>query len=82
MDTFAWITESNILLWLIFYAMATFLIAISVYRTNLNIRQRIQDGAIMEERQRMRREIHDGVAQAAAGKAAYSPAGSRLRRSM
>lgn len=64
MDTFAWITESNILLWLIFYTMATFLIAISVYRTNLNIRQRIQEGAIMEERQRMRREIHDGVAQA------------------
>lgn len=63
-DTFAWITESNILLWLIFYTMATFLIAISVYRTNLNIRQRIQDAATMEERQRMRREIHDGVAQA------------------
>jgi len=62
-DTFAWVMESNILLWLIFYVVASFLIAISVYRTNLNIRQLIQQGAILEERRRMRREIHDGVAQ-------------------
>ncbi|MFC1935985.1 sensor histidine kinase, partial [Chloroflexota bacterium] len=62
-DSFAWVMEGNILLWLIFYVVASFLVAISVYRTNLNIRTRIQQDAIMEERRRMRREIHDGVAQ-------------------
>ncbi|MBI2856409.1 MAG: sensor histidine kinase [Chloroflexi bacterium] len=61
---FAWIMESNILLWLIVYSMVGFLVAISVFRTNLNIRQRIQDTAVGEERQRMRRELHDGIAQA------------------
>ena len=63
-DSFEWVMESNILLWLIFYVVASFLVAISVFRTNMNIRQRIQQGAIVEERGRMRREIHDGVAQA------------------
>ena len=63
-DQFAWVTESNILLWLIFYIIACFLLATSVYRTNLNISQYIQQGATIEERRRMRREIHDGVAQA------------------
>ena len=62
-DHFVWVLESNILLWLIFYVSATFLIATTVYRTNLNIRQRIEEGSIVEERRRMRREIHDGVAQ-------------------
>ncbi len=61
---FAWVMESNILLWLIVYSMVGFLVAISVFRSNANIRQRIQDGAVNEERQRMRREIHDGIAQA------------------
>ncbi|MEE8443606.1 MAG: sensor histidine kinase [Dehalococcoidia bacterium] len=63
-DSFVWVMEGNILLWLIFYVMASVLVSTSVYRTNMNIRQRIQQGAIMEERSRMRREIHDGVAQA------------------
>ncbi|MBI2872831.1 MAG: sensor histidine kinase [Chloroflexi bacterium] len=63
-DQFVWIMEGNYLLWLIFYIIASFLVATSVYRTNLNISQRIQRGAIVEERRRMRREIHDGVAQA------------------
>ena len=62
-DSFVWVMEGNILLWMIFYMIASFLVSTSVYRTNLNIRQRIQEGAIHEERQRMRREIHDGVAQ-------------------
>ncbi len=62
--SFAWVMESNILLWLIVYSMVGFLIAISVFRTNLNIRQRIQQTAVADERQRMRRELHDGIAQA------------------
>lgn len=62
-DRFTWVMEGNILQWLIFYAVASFLVTTSIYRTNLNIRQRIQEGAIVEERRRMRREIHDGVAQ-------------------
>ena len=64
MDRFTWVMDGNILPWLIFYAMAIFLFTTAVFRTNQNIRQRIQQGAIVEERGRMRREIHDGVAQA------------------
>ena len=63
-DNFTWVMEGNILLWLLFYIIASVLVATSVYRTNLNIRQLIQEGATLEERRRMRREIHDGVAQA------------------
>jgi signal transduction histidine kinase len=33
------------------------------YRTNLNLRRRIEREAIIEERRRIAREIHDGVAQ-------------------
>ena len=62
-DSFVWVMDGNILLWTIFYVIASFLVPTSVYRTNTNIRQRIQEGAIHDERQRMRREIHDGVAQ-------------------
>lgn len=62
-NSFVWVMEGNILLWMIFYIIASFLVSTSVYRTNLNIRQRIQEGAIHDERQRMKREIHDGVAQ-------------------
>ena len=57
------ITEGNYLLWLILYATTTFVIATSVYRTNLNIRRRIEADATQDERRRIRREIHDGLAQ-------------------
>ncbi len=62
-DTYLWIMESNYLLWLVVYIVASFLMATVVYRTNLNIRRRIESDAIGDERGRMRREIHDGVAQ-------------------
>ncbi|RLC91593.1 MAG: hypothetical protein DRI39_10095 [Chloroflexi bacterium] len=61
---FAWIMDGNYLPLLIIYAMFCFLIAMLTYRTNMNIRQRIETQAVMEERMRIRRELHDGVAQA------------------
>jgi len=61
--SFTPITEGNYLLWLILYATTTFVIATSVYRTNLNIRRRIEADATQDERRRIRREIHDGLAQ-------------------
>ena len=60
---FTWIMQGNYLLWLVLYVASTFLIASIVYRTNLNIRRRIESDAVQEERRRIRREIHDGLAQ-------------------
>lgn len=62
-ESFLWVMEENILLWLVFYVIASYIISLSVFRTNLNIRQLIQHGAVSEERRRMKAEIHDGVAQ-------------------
>ncbi|MFQ5861357.1 MAG: sensor histidine kinase [Dehalococcoidia bacterium] len=63
-DTFAWVLEGRFLALLILYSIVSFLIAVLSYRTNLNIRNRITLDAIVEERRWLRREIHDGVAQA------------------
>ncbi|MEE9262666.1 MAG: sensor histidine kinase [Dehalococcoidia bacterium] len=62
-DKFVWIMEGNNLLWLIVFTVTTFLFATVVYRTNLNIRRRIETDAIADERRRTRRELHDGIVQ-------------------
>jgi signal transduction histidine kinase len=59
----AWIMQGHNLTLLIVYSLFCFVAAIVPYRTNLNIRRRIEREAIIEERRRMAREIHDGVAQ-------------------
>jgi signal transduction histidine kinase len=63
-DRLAWIMDSNNLALLILYIIASFLIAALSYRININIRRHIEQEAILGERRRLRREIHDGVAQA------------------
>ncbi|MCH8206902.1 MAG: sensor histidine kinase [Chloroflexi bacterium] len=60
---YIWLMEGNYLLWLILYVTAAFVISTVVFRTNLNIRGRIESDAILDERRRVRREIHDGIAQ-------------------
>lgn len=62
-DYYVWIMDDNYLPLLTVYIICCFLIAILAYQTNLNILQRIETGAIFEERRRIRRELHDGVAQ-------------------
>ncbi len=62
-EMFTWIMQGHNLTLLIVYTLFCFVAAIVPYRTNLNIRQRIEREAIIEERRRMAREIHDGVAQ-------------------
>ncbi len=63
-DEYAWVLEGNRLALLIVYVAFSFLIATVSFRTNLNIRRRIERDAVLEERRRLRRELHDGVAQA------------------
>jgi len=60
---YTWLFEQNYFLWLILYVSAGFVISTIVYRTNLNIRQVIESEAVLEERRRIRREIHDGLGQ-------------------
>lgn len=62
-DRFTWIMQGYNLTMLIVYSLFCFVAAIVPYRINLNIRRRIEREAIIEERRRIAREIHDGVAQ-------------------
>ncbi|MDO8716319.1 MAG: sensor histidine kinase [Dehalococcoidales bacterium] len=62
-NKFAWFLQGYNLTLLIIYTLFSFVCAMVPYRINLNIRRRIEKEAIMEERRRMAREIHDGVAQ-------------------
>ena len=62
-ERIAWIMQGHNLTLLIVYTLFCFVVAIVPYRTNLNIRRRIEREAIIEERRRIAREIHDGVAQ-------------------
>ncbi|MBI2850727.1 MAG: sensor histidine kinase [Chloroflexi bacterium] len=60
---FAPITQDLNLTLLIIYALFCFVSASVPYRINLNIRRRIEMEATIEERRRIARELHDGVAQ-------------------
>ena len=58
-----WIMQGYNLTLLIVYTLFSLVAATVPYRINLNIRRRIERDAIIEERRRIAREIHDGVAQ-------------------
>ena len=60
---FTWVMQGYNLTLLIVYTLFSFVAAMVPYRINLNIRRRIEREAIIEERRRIAREIHDGVAQ-------------------
>ena len=62
-ERFTWIMQGYNLTLLIVYTLFCFVAASVPYRINLNIRRRIEREAIIEERRRIAREIHDGVAQ-------------------
>jgi len=62
-ERITWIMQGYNLTLLIIYALFSFVAASVPYRINLNIRRRIEREAIIEERRRIGREIHDGVAQ-------------------
>ena len=62
-DRFAWIMQGHNLTLLIIYTLFCFVIASLTFRTNLNVRRRIERDAILDEHRRIRAEIHDGVAQ-------------------
>jgi signal transduction histidine kinase len=58
-----WIMQGFNLTLLIVYTLFSFVVATVPYRINLNIRRRIEREAIIAERRRIARELHDGVAQ-------------------
>ena len=60
---FPWLMLNGYFSMLLLYSIACILIVIIPYQANLNIRRRIERESIIEERKRMRREIHDGIAQ-------------------
>jgi len=61
--SFAPILLGNYLTIIVLYSVFCFFIATITYRTNLNVHRHLQSEAIVEERRRLRREIHDGIAQ-------------------
>jgi len=62
-ERWTWIMQGHNLTLLVVYTLFCFVAAVVPYRINLNIRRRIEREAIIEERRRIAREIHDGVAQ-------------------
>ena len=62
-ERLTWIMQGYNLTLLIVYTLFCFVAATVPYRINLNIRRRIEREAVIEERRRIARELHDGVAQ-------------------
>ncbi|MBI4180962.1 MAG: hypothetical protein HY528_03440 [Chloroflexi bacterium] len=62
-SSFVPILQGNYLTIVLLYVVFCFIIATLTYLTNLNVYRHIQGEAIVEERRRLRREIHDGIAQ-------------------
>lgn len=60
---YADILQARYLTLVLTYSVFCFVIATITYRTNLNVYRRILSGAIVEERRRLRQEIHDNIAQ-------------------
>ena len=61
--TFAWVLDSNYLAWLILYVGISGLIVVISYGANINARRRVENEAALRERNRLRRELHDSLAQ-------------------
>ncbi len=61
--SFPLIMESDYLTLVLLYVMFCFLLATISYHSNLNVYSHLQSEAIIEERRRLRQEIHDGIAQ-------------------
>lgn len=62
-DGLVWDAQGYNLTLLIVYSLFCFVIVALAYRTNINVRRRIEGDAIVEERRRIAREVHDGIAQ-------------------
>ncbi|MBI2918422.1 MAG: sensor histidine kinase [Chloroflexi bacterium] len=60
---YSWILDGNYLALFLVYAIAVSMVAVVPYRTNLNLRHRLVSEAGTSERLRLRREIHDSLAQ-------------------
>ncbi|MDO8567772.1 MAG: ATP-binding protein [Dehalococcoidales bacterium] len=61
--SFTPVMESNSIGSVVTYCLFSFLIATITYPSNLNVFRRIESKAIVDERRRLRQEIHDGIAQ-------------------
>ncbi|MBI2830425.1 MAG: sensor histidine kinase [Chloroflexi bacterium] len=60
---YGFILQGDYLTRVLLYVIALFGLATIAYQTNMNIYQRIQSNSIVEERKRLRQEIHDSTAQ-------------------
>ena len=61
--SFTPVMESNSIGSVTTYCLFSFLIATITYPSNLNVFRRVESKAIVDERRRLRQEIHDGIAQ-------------------